>query len=58
MNKIAWRFMKACNEELALCSRVGNIGPITKYFVGNLNKIEYLCIVYHLALQRIFLLSI
>ena len=38
-----------------LKSRV--IGPITKDFVSNLNKIEYMYVIYHLALQYTFLLS-
>ena len=57
MNKFAWRFMRACHEELTLCWRVGVIGLISKDFVGNLNKIEDLYIVSHLALQHTFLLS-
>ena len=36
--------------------QVGVNGPITKEFVGNLNKIEYLHLVSHLALQHTFLL--
>ena len=40
MNKVAWRFMIACYKELMLCWRVGITRPITKVFVGNLNKTE------------------
>ena len=46
MNKIAWRFMRACHEELTLCWRVGVIGPITKDYAGNLNTTEKLYILY------------
>ena len=54
MNKIAWHFMRARHKELMLCWRVGNIGPIYRDFVGNLNKTEYLYIVSHLALQHTY----
>jgi len=48
--------MKLYHEELMLCRRIGAIGPITKDFVRNSNKSEYLCIVSHLTLQYTFLL--
>ena len=57
VNKTAWRFMKACHKELMLCWSIGVTRPITKDFVGNLNKIEYMYIVSHLALHHTFLLS-
>ena len=57
MNKIAWPFMRACHEELTVCWRVGITGPITKDFVRNLKKIEFLYIDSHLALEHTFLLS-
>jgi hypothetical protein len=56
VNMIAWRFTRACREESTMCWRVGVIGPITKDFVGNLNKIEYMFIVSHSALQHTLLL--
>ena len=55
MNKFAWNFLKACHEELTPCWRIGVIEPITKDLVGNLNKIEYLYIVLHVALQNFLL---
>ena len=54
MNKIAWRFMRACHKELTLCLRIGVTRPITKDFVGNLNETEYPCIISHLALQHTY----
>ena len=53
-NMIAWYFMKICHKELTLCWRVGITRPITKDFVGNLNKTEYLYIISHLTLQHTF----
>ena len=50
--------MRTYHEELTLCWRVWVIGPITKYFMGNLNKTENLYIVSHLAFQCIFILLI
>ena len=58
VNMIAWHCMRACHEELTLCWKVGVTWSITKEFVGNLNIIEYFYIVFHLALQHTYLLSI
>ena len=57
VNKIAWRFMRACHKELRLCWRVGVTWPITQEFVCNLNKVENLYIVSKFALHHTFLLS-
>ena len=57
MNNITWSFMKTYHKELMMCSRVRVIGLFTKDFVGNLNKTNYPYIIYDLALQHTFLLS-
>ena len=52
VNMIAWRFVRACHNELTLCWIVRITRPIIEDVVGKLNKIEFMYIVSHLALQH------